>query len=263
MHAQVIVVEDEIHSGTMLAKMIGRLRPAWDVKATLQSVADTVAYLQSNPKPDIIFLDIELADGNCFSIFEQVKVDSGIIFTTAYNDFAIKAFKLNSIDYLLKPIKENDLLQAIEKYENVRALLSESETETESKSGVDYDQLAHLINTSQNGYRKRFLISRRESYFKLDAKDIACFLFDARITYAITFDNQRYVINHSMDRLENELDPEVFFRANRQTIINMEAIDRFESYFNGQLAIKLVNNIEDKVLVSRIKASQFKEWLNR
>ncbi len=261
MHVQVIVVEDEIHSGTMLAKMVGRLRPDWEVKATLQSVADTVAYLQEHPKPDIIFLDIELADGNCFSIFEQVKVDSAIIFTTAYNEYAIKAFKLNSIDYLLKPIKEADLKQAIEKYEHVMELLSGNESEP--KAGIDYDQLAHLINTSQNGYRKRFLISRRESFFKLDAKDIACFLFDARITYAITFDNQRYVINHSMDRLENELDPELFFRANRQTIINMEAIDRFESYFNGQLAIKLVNNIEDKVLVSRIKASQFKEWLNR
>jgi len=190
-----------------------------------------------------------------------VKVDSAIIFTTAYNEYAIKAFKLNSIDYLLKPIKEADLTQAIEKYEHVISLLSDNGTGT--REGIDYDQLAHLINTSQNGYRKRFLISRRESFFKLDAKDIACFLFDARITYAITFDNQRYVINHSMDRLEKELDPELFFRANRQTIINMEAIDRFESYFNGQLAIKLVNNIEDKVLVSRIKASQFKEWLNR
>lgn len=261
MPVQVIVVEDEIHSGTMLAKMVGRLRPNWEVKATLQSVADTVAYLQSNPSPDVVFLDIELADGNCFSIFEQVKVNSAIIFTTAYNEYAIKAFKLNSIDYLLKPIKEADLTQAIEKYEHVVSLLSDNGSV--AKEGIDYDQLAHLINTSQNGYRKRFLISRRESFFKLDAKDIACFLFDARITYAITFDNQRYVINHSMDKLEGELDPEVFFRANRQTIINMEAIDRFESYFNGQLAIKLVNNIGDKVLVSRIKASQFKEWLNR
>ena len=111
---QVIVVEDEIHSGKMLGNMIGRLRPEWQVKETIQSVADTVVYLQSNPTPDIIFLDIELADGNCFSIFEQIKVDSAIIFTTAYNEYAINAFKLNSIDYLLKPIKEADLLQAIE-----------------------------------------------------------------------------------------------------------------------------------------------------
>ena len=261
MSMQVIVVEDEIHSGKMLSNMIGNLRPDWEIKGILQSVADTVTYLQNNAKPDLIFLDIELVDGNCFSIFEQVKVDSAIIFTTAYNEYAIDAFKLNSIDYLLKPIKEVDLLQAIEKYEHLIMLFKTNAADEVPK--IDYEQLSHLIHSSQNGYRKRFLISRRESFFKLDAKDVACFLFDARITYAITFENQRYVINQAVDRLENELDPEMFFRANRQTIINMEAIDRFESYFNGQLAIKLKNNVGDKILVSRIKASQFKEWLNQ
>ncbi len=261
MQTKVIVVEDEIHSGKMLTNMIKQLRPEWELCATLQSVADTVTYLQEKPRPDLIFLDIELADGNCFSIFEQVKVDSAIIFTTAYNEYAIKAFKFNSVDYLLKPIKITDLTQAIEKYENLRSMIHEDNAEDETP--IDYDHLAHLINTAQNGYRKRFLISRREAFFKLDTKDIACFIFDARITYAVTFDNQRYIINHSMDKLESELDSEVFFMANRQTIINMEAIDRFESYFNGQLAIKLKNGIEDKILVSRIKATQFKDWLNR
>ncbi len=258
---KVIVVEDEIYSGKMLINMINKIRPEWEVCAILQSVAETVAYLQEKPRPDLILLDIELADGNCFSIFEQVKVDSAIIFTTAYNEYAIKAFKFNSVDYILKPIKVTDLTQAIEKFEHLYNMIHEG-GDAEAVA-IDYDHLAHVINTAQNGYRKRFLISRRESFFKLDTKDIACFIFDARITYAVTFENQRYIINHSMDRLENELNPEVFFRANRQTIINMEAIDRFESYFNGQLAIKLKNNIEDKVLVSRIKATQFKDWLNR
>ena len=161
----------------------------------------------------------------------------------------------------MKPIKEADLLQAIEKYEHILTLFSGNDSA--EKVTIDYDQLAHQIHASQNGFRKRFLISRREAFFKLDAKDIACFVFDARITYAITFDNQRFVINQAMDRRESELDPDMFFRANRQTIINMEAIDRFESYFNGQLAIKLKNNVGEKVLVSRIKASQFKDWLNR
>lgn len=262
---QVLIVEDEIHSGLMLQNMILKLRPQWQIMSVMQSVADTVAFLQENPRPDLIFLDIELADGNCFSIFEQIKVDSAIIFTTAYNEYAIKAFKLNSVDYLLKPIKEEHLSLAIEKYENLRQILLDAgdQEREEAAEMIDYDHLAHLIHSPQHSYRKRFLISRRESFYKLDVKDAACFLFEARLTYVITFDNQRYVIAHSMDRLENELDPEMFFRANRQTIINMEAIDRFESYFNGQLVVKLVNNILDKVLVSRIKATQFKEWLNR
>jgi DNA-binding LytR/AlgR family response regulator len=262
MQTKVLVVEDEIYSGKMLTNMIGQIRPDWQVCSVLQSVADTVSFLQSKPNINLIFMDIELADGNCFSIFEQIKVDTPIIFTTAYNEYAIKAFKFNSIDYLLKPIKQTDLAQAIEKYENVLQMIRDA-GDSNALPAIDYDHIAHLISTAQNGYRKRFLISRRESFFKLDTKDIACFIFDARITYAVTFDNQRYIINHSMDKLESELDPEVFFRANRQTIINMEAIDKFESYFNGQLAIKLKNNIEDKILVSRIKATQFKEWINR
>ncbi|WP_430811036.1 MULTISPECIES: LytR/AlgR family response regulator transcription factor [unclassified Carboxylicivirga] len=266
MDVNIIIVEDEIHSGEMLRDMIAELRPAWKVQAMLQGVDETVDYLKNNEHPQIIFLDIELADGNCFSIFDSVKVErSGIIFTTAYNEFALKAFHLNSIDYLLKPIKETDLERAIAKYENTIEVLSEARDQKETGGVVDkidYQELARSIARTQGGYRKRFLISKREAFFKLGVDDIAYFYFDARVTFAVTFQGQQHVLSQSLDKLEEELDPEMFFRTNRQSIVNVEAVDKFETYFSGKLVVKLVNNLNDKIMISRAKAGAFKEWMN-
>ena len=266
MDVNYIIVEDEIHSGEMLRDMISELRPDWKFETLLQSVSETVDYLNENEHPRIIFLDIELADGNCFSIFEQIKVDdSGIIFTTAYNEFALKAFNLNSIDYLLKPIKEEELERAIAKFEKAVEIISRSQEEDKQKtnsSEIDYNELARSIAKTQGGFRKRFLISKREAFFKLGVEDIAFFYFDARVTFAVTFEGRQHILNQSLDKLEEELDPEMFFRSNRQTIINVEAIEKFESYFSGKLVVKLVNGLNDKVMISRAKAGAFKEWMN-
>ncbi|TRX65926.1 LytTR family DNA-binding domain-containing protein [Carboxylicivirga sp. M1479] len=261
-----IIVEDEIHSGEMLRDMIQELRPKWQLKAMLQSVSETVEYLNSNKHPQIIFLDIELADGNCFSIFDQVRVDeSGIIFTTAYNEFALKAFNLNSIDYLLKPIKTEELERAIGKFEKAIEVIGRNNEADEPKieTAIDYQALARSIAKTQGGYRKRFLISKRESFFKLRVEDIAYFYFDARVTFAVAYDGRQHVLTQSLDKLEEELNPEMFFRSNRQTIVNVDAIDTFESYFSGKLVVKLTNKLNDKIMISRAKASAFKEWMNQ
>lgn len=261
-----IIIEDEIHSGEMLRDMVAEIRPEWKLQAMLQSVEESVDYLKANEHPQIIFLDIELADGNCFSIFDQVKVDeSGIIFTTAYNEYALKAFHLQSIDYLLKPIKEEELERAIAKFEKAIEVinnLKESDKDKLRAEAIDYNELARTIAKNQGGYRKRFLISKRDAFFKLGVEDIAYFYFDARVTFAVTFEGRQHILSHSLDKLEEELDPEMFFRSNRQTIINVEAIERFESYFSGKLVVKLVNNLNDKILISRAKAGPFKEWMN-
>lgn len=261
-----IIIEDEIHSGEMLRDMVAEIRPEWKLQAMLQSVEESVDYLKSNEHPQIIFLDIELADGNCFSIFDQVKVEeSGIIFTTAYNEYALKAFHLQSIDYLLKPIKEEELERAISKFEKAIAVinnLQENDKEKIHPDTIDYNELARTIAKNQGGYRKRFLISKRDAFFKLGVEAIAYFYFDARVTFAVTFEGRQHILSQSLDKLEEELDPEMFFRSNRQTIINVEAIERFESYFSGKLVVKLVNNLNDKILISRAKAGPFKEWMN-
>jgi len=261
MNINAIIVEDEIHSGEMLRDMIAQLRPDWNILAILQSVSETIHWLNNNEHPQIIFLDIELADGNCFAIFDEVNVEnSGVIFTTAYNEYALKAFNLNSIDYLLKPIKESELERALNKFDKAVEIISR--VQEESKNEVNYQELARSIMNAKGGYRKRFLISKREAFFKLAVEDIAYFYFDARVTFAVSFDGVQHIINHSLDKLDEELNPEQFFRSNRQSIVNIEAIEKFESYFSGKLVVKLVNGLNDKILISRAKAGVFKEWMN-
>ncbi|MCU4163547.1 LytR/AlgR family response regulator transcription factor [Carboxylicivirga caseinilyticus] len=260
MQIKVIIVEDELHTAGMLKDMIQKLRPEWNVLAILQSVSETIDWLQNSDIKPLIFLDIELADGNSFSIFEQMKVENPIIFTTAYNEFALKAFQLNSVDYLLKPIKESELIKAIEKFERAIELF---ETNVSQSSKVDYQQLARSIMSSSGGYRKRFLISKRDSFFKLPVEEIAYFYFESRVTFAVAFDGKQHILSHPLDKLEEELDPQMFFRTNRQTIVNIEAIDHFEAYFSGKLVVKLVNKLNDKIMISRGKAVQFKDWVNQ
>jgi len=187
-------------------------------------------------------------------------VESPIIFTTAYNEFALKAFELNSVDYLLKPIKETDLIKAIEKFERAIELV---ERETTKEAQIDYLKLAHSINSSNSGYRKRFLISKRDAFFKLPVDEIAYFYFEARVTFAVAFDGRQHIINQPLDKLDEELDPHVFYRANRQIIVNVEAIDHIQTYFSGKLVVKLINKLNDKIMISRAKASQFKDWMNQ
>jgi len=265
MDINVIIVEDEIHSGEMLRDMVADMRPDWNIQALLQSVSETVDWLNTNEHPQIMFLDIELADGNCFAIFDEVTVENtGIIFTTAYNEFALKAFDLNSIDYLLKPIKTDDLERAINKVDKAIEILGKvQEDEKRKEEEINYKELAKSIMQSKGGYRKRFLISKREAFFKLGVEDVAYFYFDARVTFAVGFDGRQHILNQSLDKLDEELNPEMFYRSNRQSIINIEAIEKFESYFSGKLVVKLVNGLNDKVMISRAKAAGFKEWMNQ
>lgn len=251
-----IIVEDEVRSGEMLRDLFLDLRPEWKMLAHLKSIEETIAWFQNNPQPDLVFMDIELADGNCFSIFNTITITGAIIFTTAYSEFALKAFEQNSIDYLLKPIKEKELGRAICKFEQILDAIQE-----QSEAVFDYQHLAKLL-TAPTVYRQRFIISKRESFYKLDVKDIAYLYFDNRITFAVTFSNEHRMISQSLDKTEQELDPALFFRANRQTIIHIEAVDHFESYFGGKLAVKLTNPAAEKVIISQAKATAFKEWLN-
>lgn len=240
----------------MLRDLVLALRPGWEPLGQLMSIRETVEWFGQNPSPDIVFMDIELADGNCFSIFNQITIPCGIIFTTAYSEFALRAFEQNSIDYLMKPVKTRDLERAIGKLELIWAPGTDN-----AEPVFDYRHLASLIN-QPTVYRQRFLISKRDAFYKLDANDIAAIYFDSRITFAVSFDGQHHILSQSLDKTEQELDPAVFFRANRQTILNIDSVDRFEVYFGGKLAVKLKVDLGDKVIISQAKASAFKNWLN-
>lgn len=252
---KIIIVEDELHNFRLLKGMVNEIRPSWEIIRHFESVKKTVAWLSENPAPDLIFLDIQLGDGNCFSIFDQVEVSSMVIFTTAYNEYALQAFEVNSIDYLLKPIKENRLKEAIKKFERI------SKIPNNISNQLDYDELLKSLINGEKKYRKRFLIAGATSFSKINTENIGLFYTENRLTYAVTFDGKEHIIDQTMEKLEEQLDPDVFFRANRSTILNSDAVLKLENYFGGKLFVQLVNPLKEKITISRLKATEFKNWL--
>ena len=254
---EIIIIEDELHSRRLLEGMIHKIRPEWEILATFESVEQSVDWLKNNQEPDLFFMDIQLTDNICFSIFEQVEIKSHVIFTTAYNEFAIQAFKVNSVDYLLKPLKEENLILAVEKFERIK-----SDSEKNQDDEKNYQNLLHALKRSEKTYRKRFLVAGVNTFYKIETSDIAYFYTTNRITFAVTFQAKEHIIDLTIGKLEEQLDPEVFFRANRSQILNIEAIQRFESFFGGKLSVRLIKPFKEKVLISRLRAAEFKSWLN-
>ncbi|MGE4287239.1 MAG: LytR/AlgR family response regulator transcription factor [Salinivirgaceae bacterium] len=250
---KVLIVEDEVYNQRMLQGMLKQLRPHWTIAAITDSVADTVAWLQNN-HPDLIFMDIQLVDGICFSIFERIPINQPIVFTTAYDNFAIQAFKVNSIHYLLKPIKEQELEQAIGKFEQ-----NHKTTGTEA----NFSELLKAIRDGEKKYRTRFLIQGGTAYYKLEVNDIAYFYSENKITFAVLFQGKEHVVDFTLDALEEELNPDVFFRANRQLMVAINAVQKFEDYFGGKLALKLTPPFKETVTVSRLKNTAFKTWFGK
>jgi DNA-binding LytR/AlgR family response regulator len=253
---KVLIVEDELHNQRLLKGMIESLRPQWYISEMIESIREAVEWLGHNV-PDLIFMDIQLVDGICFSIFDQVQVDSPVIFTTAFDNYAIRAFKVNSIDYLLKPIKENELETAINKYE------TRKEQQTGKGPNIDYNEVLDAIRSGEKKYRKRFIIQGSTAFYKLKAEDVAYFTSRDKISFAVTFDQKEHIIEHTLETLENELDPEMFFRSNRSTIVHIDAIYKFENYFGGKLQLKLLPEFNVSVTISRLKNNAFKEWVGK
>ena len=255
---KVIIVEDEMHNYRLLRGMVEKLRPDWEIVEWFESVKSTVAWLETNTAPDLIFMDIQLTDGISFSIFEQVNVKSMVIFTTAYDEYALRAFQVNSIDYLLKPIKQEKLKGAIEKFETIFQHPAHQED-----SRPDYHEILKAITQGEKKYRKRFLISGATSYFKLDVDQIAWFSTENRVTTAFTFNGKSHIVDLTIEKLEEQLDPELFFRTNRSTLVHINAIRKFENHFGGKLILRLVNPFDESITISRLKATEFKEWVGK
>ncbi|WP_167615081.1 LytR/AlgR family response regulator transcription factor [Maribellus sediminis] len=253
---RVIIVEDEMHNYRLLKGMVEKLRPGWEILEGLESVKSTVEWLTNNSSPDLIFMDIQLTDGISFSVFDEVQVDSMVIFTTAYDEYALRAFQVNSIDYLLKPIKQEKLEQAIVKFENLVKPQQES-----NAIKPDYKELLQAITQGEKKYRKRFLVSGATAFFKLDTDDIAWFYTQDRVTTAVTFAGKEHTIDLTIEKLEEQLDPEMFFRTNRSTIVHINAIRKFENHFGGKLILRLIHPFDEPIMISRLKAAEFKEWV--
>ena len=249
---EVIIIEDEKPAARRLQRMLSNYNI--EVRTMLHSVKEAVEWLSANKHPDLIFLDIQLSDGLSFEIFESVNTDSAIIFTTAYDEYALKAFKLNSIDYLLKPIDEEELETAVEKYRSTQ----------HSSENINLQNLRSLLDTTSNkkSFKTRFTAQVGQHLKLVEVSDIACFYSENKATYIHCFSGRNYPIDIPLEQLEQHLDPEKFYRINRKCILNINAIKDIVSYTNSRLEIKLENFNEYQLIVSRERVKDFKLWLD-
>ncbi|MDR7131478.1 two-component system LytT family response regulator [Algoriphagus sp. 4150] len=246
---KILLVEDEPGAAANLKAMLSNLVPDFQLLAILPSVEEAVEWLRiKGSYPDLGFFDIQLEDGLSFEIFTKVVVDFPVIFTTAFDQYAIDAFKVNSIDYLLKPINEKHLTFSIRKFEQLR------------KPALDESLILHLLRKSRSSNPRTFLVHFRDKLIPLPSDDVAFFYIETTVVHARTHKKQTYPLDLRLDELQDELDPGLFFRANRQFLVNRKAIRSAEYYFNGRLSLHVEPESEELILISKARVSEFRQW---
>lgn len=244
---KIVIIEDEKPAARLLKRKVENLNCV--VIAVLSSVTESIEWFLSNEHPDLVLVDIQLSDGLSFEIFEQVEIKSSVIFTTAYDEYALKAFKLNSIDYLLKPIDENELKAAIEKFLSLQ-------------NKTVFNQ-QNLNNIYPSNFKKRFVVKTGNIIKIIDVNDIECFYSAFKSSFLTTNESRSFALDDSLENIEKEVSTNDFFRVNRQFLINLKAIKEISIYSNSRLKISLNNYKEEEIIVSREKVQAFKEWINR
>jgi two-component system response regulator LytT len=249
---KIAIIEDEALAAERLEKLIKELTPEAQIMIKLQSVAGSVEWLKDNT-PDLIFLDIQLSDGVSFSIFDQIKNNIPVIFTTAYEEYAIRAFKLNSIDYLLKPIRANELRQSLEKFQTLK-----------KPASPNFEQLLKMLQNKEESYKKRFMVKYGQVLQKVEVEDIAYFYAMEKSVFLTTFKNEMLAIDYTLDKLLPIVDPKKFFRINRKMIINIKAIKRMYAYSRSRIKLDLTPPEPKKIeaLVSIERTTDFKNWID-
>lgn len=250
---RILLIEDERLAADRLRKMVAAALPEAVIEGPLVSVKKAVSWFQQEEAPDLAFLDIQLADGLSFEIFEQVQVKTPVIFTTAYDEYAIKAFKVNSIDYLLKPIQEDCLQQAIQKFKN---LVKQERT-------VDPLVLEKMMLQMNRQYKTRFIVKIGEHIHAVPVEDVLYFFSEEKATFLVTNQHKRFIIDYALDHVEQMVDPNLFFRTNRKFLLSFSSIRNIIAYSGSRLKIELQNGGDHEVLVSREKVGPFKEWLDQ
>lgn len=250
-----LIIEDELPAAKRLANLLREIDPGIIVADTLPSVSEATAYLRQQTSINLIFSDIQLSDGLSFEVFRQVEPPCPIVFTTAYDEYAVQAFKLNSLDYLLKPVVPRELEAALAKFRRTSA--------PPVLPAFDYGQLVQALSQSQRTYRQRFLITYRDTYLTIPAHDVAYFYSENKITRLVCPDGKWFPIPETLEELTDQLDPRHFLRANRQCIVSVDSIAAIHKHFNGRLKLDLKPTTPEDVFVSRERAEQLKEWLNQ
>lgn len=245
-----IIIEDEIVAANRLTRMLNSIDSSIQVVQTIDTVKDSVEFLSAN-NVDLIFMDIQLADGLCFEIFETLPVETPVIFTTAYDQYTLKAFKVHSIDYLLKPVHPDELKVSLNKFAKMSAL--------------PISVMRRIMDgmSPERTFKSRFLVKSGHGFISVESKMIAYFFSANKLTYLVTQSGKKYMINHTLEQLEGLLDPLHFHKANRNFIVSCQAVKKVEPYFNNRFVIEVEPKCNDQVVVNRTYAKSFKEWLDR
>lgn len=257
---KILIVEDEDLAVKKIKKTLAEVDDTADVIGITDSIQGTVNWLESNATPDLILMDIELSDGQSFEIFNRTKVKSPVIFTTSYDEFALKAFKVNSIDYLLKPVQKEELNAALDKFKSMTGA-----NKTSDKKEINMDALVKELQQKlqPKDYRKRFLVKHGQKLVSIETDDIAYFFSDGRLNFFKTFDNRKFVVDYTMDELEDMLDPQRYFRISRSFYISVASIDQIHDYFGNRLLLQLKPTVDKETVVSREKVTDFKKWMGK
>ncbi|OJV20525.1 MAG: DNA-binding response regulator [Dyadobacter sp. 50-39] len=251
---KVLILEDEALSATRASQLLLECNPKTEVLGTLESVEEAAAWFNDNPEPDLLLLDIHLSDGLCFGLFERIAVKCPVIFTTAYDRYALQAFKMNSIDYLLKPLDKQDLTRALAKYEALNP--------TREVVPIDLENLRNTLQLLTKKYKTRFLVKYADNLLFKNVDELAYFYADDRVVFLVTNDGKKYLIDNNLESLEEVLDPAVFFRVNRKIIAKIDAIQKVKTLFSSRLQVFLAPPFNQDVYVSKYKSQEFKSWLD-
>lgn len=239
-----------------LRKTLSSVDMTIEIVGTTDSIKSSVEWLATNPAPDLILMDIELADGQSFEVFNLIEVKSPVIFTTSYDEFALKAFKVNSVDYLLKPIQKEELAAALEKFRRLKG---------EGHASVNLEGLLNELQQKlqPKEFRKRFLVKQGQKLVSVEIEQIAYFFSDGRLNFFKTTDNRMFVVDYTMEELEEMLDPGKYFRISRSFYVSADSIDKIDDYFGNRLILGLKPNVDKQTLVSREKVTAFKKWMGK
>ncbi|MBN8876934.1 MAG: response regulator transcription factor [Chitinophagaceae bacterium] len=258
---KVLIVEDEELAVKKLIKTLAAVDPDAEVVGVADSIMATVKWINSNPLPDLILMDIELSDGQSFEIFNRVSIKCPVIFTTSYDEYALKAFKVNSVDYLLKPIQKEDLESALEKMHQLKSMYKQSGSKADMNIESLVKELQEKLQLKE--YRKRFLVRHAQKLVSVDTDEIAYFFSDGRLNFFKTHDNKKFVVDYTMDELEEMLDPRKYFRISRSFYISVESVEQIHDYFGNRLLLHLRPAVEKESIVSREKVTEFKRWMGK
>ncbi len=254
---KVLIIEDEAPAFRRLQKILDEVKPGIEIVDVIDSVEDSVKWLKNHHAPDLIFMDIQLSDGISFEIFEHIKITNPVIFTTAFDEYMLRAFKVNSIDYLLKPIKTDDLANSLKKFEEIRSAF------TREEAVPDINALIQHIRLDDKKYKNRFLVKKGDKLLSIESGDIAYFQTRNGVVSLVTSAGRRHLVDYTLDELGQQLDPDDFFRANRQYLIHFSLIKEVHRYHKGKLLVEGKLETEEPILISEEKSSLFKRWLDQ